>query len=70
MLHPEVSTLTGVDFALYFEFFSTSSQGKIPYRAKSVPVKSDTSHCTLVGLSTDPAPLIISNFFKFKVLWS
>ena len=25
---------------------------------------------TVVGLSTDPAPLIISKKFKFRVLWS
>ena len=25
---------------------------------------------TVVGLSTDPAPLIISNFLKYRVLWS
>ena len=25
---------------------------------------------TVVGLSTDPAPLIMSNFFRFRVLWS
>ena len=44
MLHPVVSTLTGVDFAL-FDFFSTSSQGKILNRAKSAAVKGDPSHC-------------------------
>ena len=32
--------------------------------------KSWSWESTLVGLSTDPAPLIIANFFKFRVLWS
>jgi hypothetical protein len=32
--------------------------------------KNNFQQYTVVGLSTDPAPLIISNFFKFRVLWS
>ena len=27
-------------------------------------------HSTVVGFCTDPAPLIIYNFFRFRVLWS
>ena len=30
----------------------------------------DTHYCTVVGLSTDPAPLISPKFFRFRILWS
>ena len=38
------------------------------FSAREINVDCDQS--TLVGLCTDPAPLIISNFFLFRVLWS
>ena len=38
--------------------------------ATAVPSPSSTSGPTVVALSTDPAPLIISKNFRFRILWS